>query len=131
MTSKPSSINLHAKQKGKGLVLTFGYLLDQKVTYLWHKITHLIMDQVEFGLDQRRLKFSFVKTNLKTLTHWPLRERKGWRWKGGVKKIATNPNWSRDNSSLIKFIHLSRWWSLTTLKPQDPMNLIKVESIPP
>ena len=34
MTSKPSSINLHAKQKGKGLVLTFGYLLDQKVTYL-------------------------------------------------------------------------------------------------
>jgi hypothetical protein len=57
--------------------LTLGYLLDQEATYLGHKISHLIMDQVEFGLDQRRLNFSFVKTNLKTLTHWPLMERKG------------------------------------------------------
>ena len=65
------------KQKGKGLVLTLGYLLDQEATYLGHKTTHLIMDQVEFGLDQRRLNLSFVKTNHKTLTHWPLMERKG------------------------------------------------------
>jgi hypothetical protein len=65
------------KQEGNGLVLTLGYLLDQEATYLGHKITHLIMDEVEFCLDQRRLSFSFVKTNLKTLTHWPLMERKG------------------------------------------------------
>jgi hypothetical protein len=45
------------KQMGNGLVWTLGFLLDQERTYLGHKITHLILDQVEFGLDQRRINF--------------------------------------------------------------------------
>ena len=78
------------KQKGKGLVLTFGYLLGQEAmngkrnkvsNYLGHKTTHLILDQVEFGLDQRRLNLSFVKTNHKTLTHWLNYEKKGMKMK--------------------------------------------------
>ena len=59
------------KEKKNDLVWILGFLLDQEATYLGHKITHLIMDQVEFGLNQRRLNLSFVKTNHKTLTHWP------------------------------------------------------------
>jgi hypothetical protein len=78
MTSKPSSTKLAMpKQKGKGLLWTLGYLLDQEVAYLGHKTTHLIMDQVEFGLDQRRLNLSFVKTNHKNLTHWLMMKRMG------------------------------------------------------
>jgi hypothetical protein len=69
------------KQKGKGLVWTLGFLLDQEATYLGHKTTHLILDQVEFGLDQRRLNLSFVKTNHKTLTHWPNYEKNGMKMK--------------------------------------------------
>ena len=43
--------------------MDLGFLLDQEATYLGHKTTHLNLDQVEFGLDQRRLNLSFVKTN--------------------------------------------------------------------
>jgi hypothetical protein len=57
------------KEKKESLVWTLGFLLDQEATYLGHKATHLILDQVEFDLDQRRLNLSFVKTNHKTLTH--------------------------------------------------------------
>jgi hypothetical protein len=64
------------KEKRKGLVWTLGFLLDQEVTYLGHKATHLILDQVEFDLDQRGLSLSYVKTNHKTLTHWPKRKKK-------------------------------------------------------
>ena len=45
-------------------------MLDQEATYLGHKATHLIFDQVEFDLDQRRLIISYVKANHKSLTHW-------------------------------------------------------------
>jgi hypothetical protein len=62
-------------------------LLDQEATYLGHKTTHLIMDQVEFGLDQRRLNLSFVKTNHKTLTHWPKIKRNGTKMKWMDKEI--------------------------------------------
>jgi hypothetical protein len=51
--------------------MDLGFLLDQEATYLGHKATHLIFDQVEFDLDQRRLSLSYVKTNHKSLTHWP------------------------------------------------------------
>ena len=58
------------KEKKKGLVWTLGFLLDQEATYLGHKATHLILDQVEFDLDQRRLSLSYVKAIHKSLTHW-------------------------------------------------------------
>ena len=58
------------KQKGKDLVWILGFLLDQEATYLGHKAIHLIFDQVEFYLDQRRLSLSYVKANHKSLTHW-------------------------------------------------------------
>ena len=45
-------------------------MLDQEATYLGHKATPLILDQVEFDLDQRRLSLSYVKANHKSLTHW-------------------------------------------------------------
>ena len=59
------------KEKKESLVWTLGFLLDQEATYLGHKAIHLIFDQVEFDLDQRRLSLSYVKTNHKSLTHWP------------------------------------------------------------
>ena len=51
--------------------MDLGFLLDQEATYLGHKAIHLIFDQVEFDLDQRRLSLSYVKANHKSLTHWP------------------------------------------------------------
>ena len=71
MTSKPSSYNLPCqKKRRKDLVWILGFLLDQEATYLGHKAIHLIFDQVEFYLDQRRLSLSYVKANHKSLTHW-------------------------------------------------------------
>jgi hypothetical protein len=43
------------KEKKNDLVWILGFLLDQEATYLGHKATHLIFDQVKFDLDQRRL----------------------------------------------------------------------------
>ena len=62
-------------------------MLDQEATYLGHKATHLILDQVEFDLDQRRLNLSFVKTNPKTLTHWPKIKRNGMKMKWMERKF--------------------------------------------
>ena len=67
--------------------MDLGFLLDQEATYLGHKATHLILDQVEFDLDQRRLNLSFVKTNHKTLTHWPNDENKGMKMKWREKEF--------------------------------------------
>jgi hypothetical protein len=58
------------KEKKNDLVWISGSLLDQEATYLEHKAIHLIFDQVEFDLDQRRLSPSYVKANQKSLTHW-------------------------------------------------------------
>ena len=58
------------KEKKNDLVWILGFLLDQEATYLGHKAIHLIFDQVEFDLDQRRLSLSYVKANHKSLTHW-------------------------------------------------------------
>ena len=62
-------------------------MLDQEATYLGHKVTHLILDQVEFDLDQRRLNLSFVKTNHKTLTHWSNDENNGMKMKGSEREF--------------------------------------------
>ena len=57
------------KEKKNDLVWISGSLLDQEATYLGHKAIHLIFDQDEFDLDQRRLSLSYVKANHQSLTH--------------------------------------------------------------
>ena len=72
MTSKPSSYNFPCQKKRRmTLYGLLGFLLDQEATYLGHKATHLIFDQVEFDLDPKRLSLSYAKDNHKSLTHWP------------------------------------------------------------
>ena len=64
------------KEKKNDLVWISGSLLDQEATYLGHKAIHLIFDQVEFDLNQRRLSLSYVKANHKSLTHWSKEKRR-------------------------------------------------------